>query len=477
VKNPIEYLTNTEYNHALRIIGRSPNPLSKYKIKKEIEKSETNETPKQYVYHMLDRLSPPKELLSGYNDDLVICKWNAIRGDSNERLRLVRFINDYFKMGWKIETNDLDANEAPYKISIDDSNGIITIKHGSAIRVKIQRRGDNGFFGIVDVDLYIYKPADSRLPIEAMERGIMLKRNEETLLPELFDEEHKLYIRKDNNNLCLNKFCLHDTSEQPLDFFSNIHNSNSISYLNINHTDKVSKSLKLLNEKQDKLMDEMKKMNRPTGGLVASKLISHYDEMLGDLKNTFLKKEEIQSDRRQWRYSINIRGLIVYILGEIKSEDKRIHNKRISKVLENLHNNYPADFPFLKYYREFKEQYEIERGRQTPAKLPKFFDEVNLLKNIALELQSQIYTADINFLNYWVTKRYVEGVVSYFKTAVDNKALQIEGLPTSLWEKLREYQIANFDVISKYLRYEHNNVESARKRLTSLAARGWKVYF
>lgn len=68
-------------------------------------------------------------------------------------------------------------------------------------------------------------------------------------------------------------------------------------------------------------------------------------------------------------------------------------------------------------------------------------------------------------------------MVSYFKTAVDNKALQIEGLPTSLWEKLREYQIANFDVISKYLRYEHNNVESARKRLTSLAARGWKVYF
>lgn len=109
-----------------------------------------------------------------------MCEWNAVPDNTNEVLKPVKFIVDYFKMGLAIKKGDL-----PYKISKDDNNGTITIVYGSTTVVKIQRKGSFNLFGIEDVKLYMYTSPESRLPTKTIEKGIRLKRNEETLEPVL----------------------------------------------------------------------------------------------------------------------------------------------------------------------------------------------------------------------------------------------------------------------------------------------------
>ena len=58
--------------------------------------------------------------------------------------------------------------------------------------------------------------------------------------------------------------------------------------------------------------------------------------------------------------SLNTRGLILYMLGILKEneENHRVRNVEVSKVLENLAENYKKEFPFLIHYKEIKELYD-----------------------------------------------------------------------------------------------------------------------
>ncbi|PWU79748.1 MAG: hypothetical protein DLM72_15800 [Candidatus Nitrosopolaris wilkensis] len=181
---------------------------------------------------------------------------------------------------------------------------------------------------------------------------------------------------------------------------------------------------------------------------------------------TTVEISRMESDRRNWRYSLNIRGFILYILGEIElqQEDHKIHNKRIEKVLQNLSEHHLRYFPFLMYYDEFKNAYETLALR---GKVQKKF-QVELLKNIAQELRFQIHTADDGFLEYWVTKRYSEEITFYFIAASRLAGLEYEDLEdldeflTHLsLEKLIQYQKNNLQVMKEYLERENENIEGA----------------
>jgi hypothetical protein len=68
---------------------------------------------------------------------------------------------------------------------------------------------------------------------------------------------------------------------------------------------------------------------------------------------------EIESDRRNWKYSLNTRGLILHVLGMIKeeNEDGRVRNVQISSVLKNLSENYGDEFAFLVHFSEIEKLY------------------------------------------------------------------------------------------------------------------------
>ena len=63
--------------------------------------------------------------------------------------------------------------------------------------------------------------------------------------------------------------------------------------------------------------------------------------LLSELDDTAIESaaSEIKSDRRNHEYSLNSRGLILYVLGMIKEENEesgRVRNVEISDVLQNL---------------------------------------------------------------------------------------------------------------------------------------------
>lgn len=143
--------------------------------------------------------------------------------------------------------------------------------------------------------------------------------------------------------------------------------------------------------------------------------------------------EEIYMNNELYVYSLNIRGLILYILAEIYNENKNNfdrnkvkkrkinYNPQISRVIENLAANYSKKFPFLSNYIEMK---KIINKISSSKDFEKYY-EVKILRKIADELNHQINfderysNLDVDFNNndmmyYWITKRYFTEIIHYF---------------------------------------------------------------
>jgi hypothetical protein len=90
---------------------------------------------------------------------------------------------------------------------------------------------------------------------------------------------------------------------------------------------------------------------------------------------------------------------------------RRKHNVQLSCMLANLSEHFPNNFSFLLYYTDFRKALKKKEHEEKNLEL---FSEAEALKKIAMELQYQIESADIHFLQYWVTKRYMEQVIDYF---------------------------------------------------------------
>ena len=241
-------------------------------------------------------------------------------------------------------------------------------------------------------------------------------------------------------------------------------------------TDKFTKieELALLNEKKIKEIRERagKDIPIPVVQLDTSETIQIGSEIT-----------EIENNRRKWRYDLNIRGLILYILGEIELEENellkgrehkhKIHNKRISKVLENLSDHKANEFVFLWRYHWFREQYNILKDKEN---LPNYY-EVELLKKIARELQYLVYSADIKLLEYWVTRRY-SGEITYYLIAADRGGLLQPQLSDDTGSLIRYYQLQNLYVINKYLVDEHKELDNAYDALLhSSFSEDLQIYF
>ena len=180
------------------------------------------------------------------------------------------------------------------------------------------------------------------------------------------------------------------------------------------------------------------------------------DEEKNEIRRLVAENEKIKNDERKWRYDLNIRGFILYILGEINLENKgRGRNNRISEILHI--QRFKADkYPFLRFYDAFREIYKQLEDKEG---LPKYY-EVELLKKIALELQFLVHTADIELLNYWMTRRF-SGETTYYLVAS-------EGLLPTFTEEIStigDYQVTNFQAMDRYLSNEKKRVEASLKEL------------
>ena len=180
-------------------------------------------------------------------------------------------------------------------------------------------------------------------------------------------------------------------------------------------------------------------------------------------------------NNRLYVYSLNIRGLILYILAEIEDESKinserykgkkrKIsHNPQISKVIENLAKHYSSKFPFLYNFLEMRKIISKIGSSNNSER----HYEIKILRKIAKELKHQIYfdesysNLDLNnnnnnLINYWVTKRYFTELYHYFmyiyKFLEEDKKDELNLL-------LKDYQEKMLMLMKEYLEKEEESVE------------------
>ena len=158
---------------------------------------------------------------------------------------------------------------------------------------------------------------------------------------------------------------------------------------------------------------------------------------------------QIESDRRNWKYYLNTRGLILYILAMMTEEQTsgRQKNVEISKALQNIGENFKGEFSFLMHYREIKEIYDKMAEDRHRSDYEYF--QVKCLKQIALELQYSLDTLNKNDLDYYITKRYVDDTMRrYFVVGAKwNPLMSIDSIPAII----REYYTHNQILNRKYL--------------------------
>ena len=113
--------------------------------------------------------------------------------------------------------------------------------------------------------------------------------------------------------------------------------------------------------------------------------------------------------------------------------------------MQNLSENYKDEFPFLIYYKEIKELY-YKLATEKGISEYKYFH-VQLIEQIAFELQHSLDTIDKEDLNYYIIKRYSEELTWYYMAPLK---LSLLPLPTVI----REYYVFTQEFLKNYLEKE-----------------------
>ena len=426
----------------------SMRPLSSYEIKKEMEKYDMKDSESPYVYEMIKELVPRPIRI----DDSFLFKIDdTIPGDKNCEKNIAMVLNKRFNLGWTEK-------------DIQDGNSIIFTKVSrDIIQLECSRN---------DTTVYIKLEGNPPKSIEE------LPSKPDTL--EIFqgDRRHRIYPLiyyrhpdvhgKDTGNIYLDSDLVDREDRPRLGYFDQYYRL-PVSYLDITFDDECDKKVAENNSRIGEIFQLREERKAKAEEIEKDHLVPftvfNTPEEKEEIQRLFAENSEIKKNTRNWRYELNIRGLILYILGEIELEknESRKHNNRISKVLQHLYE-YKANkqkFPFLRFYENFRDKYkQIESKERLPA-----YYEVKLLKKISLELQNLVRTADIDLLNYWVTRRF-SGEITYYFIALRRTML------SSLLNRedvlfFADYQLRNLEVIMEYLVDEYKKVQTIYNDLSS----------
>jgi hypothetical protein len=142
-------------------------------------------------------------------------------------------------------------------------------------------------------------------------------------------------------------------------------------------------------------------------------------------------------DRRKWKYSLNFRGLLLYLAGEARS--KRQNNKRLRKVISN-----PVILelaPFLQYWQDF------EKSR---------FDVTGVLREIGIEFQNLLTIHSTEYLQRRVTERYFFTVDTFFVRLkrAGSFHIYIRLVDRQTHQKIKDYRLKMYSMLNEWHKKE-----------------------
>lgn len=407
------FLTNSKYNEILEVIGLSRDPISISEILKEMG------TPKdKYVYDMIELLVPL------YYEPLFLFNWTKVstiaareKGtwSSYDTLHITGALlrlNHVFKLRWAIKGYNTDSGEY-----IRQNIGL-EFKKAKGIEQLIISHSHNRNI-IIERDLSVKEKAHLRIVNEGEEYSSSSQ------------SQPLLITKKKGNNLYV-YFEIFGGDFRPVKYlFATSKNDH-----------------KPMQQYKNELYSQHPEYD--SLGIMITPDILRITE-LPDISNVELHHAEKTTDRTSnWKFRLNIRGLLLYILGrfgedsnkEKKKKKKVKYNVRgLHNVLENLSQNYSGDFPFLLYYSDIKKVFDNLLRQNIPKYL-----QIEILKNIAFELRSLLDTASIEDLNYEVTKRYYDKIRLFF--------FERFSLLTSITPLIEDRGLVDLDTANKITKYQ-----------------------
>jgi hypothetical protein len=143
------------------------------------------------------------------------------------------------------------------------------------------------------------------------------------------------------------------------------------------------------------------------------------------------------SDRRRWKYSLNFRGFLLYVVGE--SRAKRQDNGRLRKVISNHVILELA--PFLQYWQDFEKS---------------GFNVIGTLREIGIEFQNLLTVHNIEYLQRRVTERYFFAVDRYFGRLKLAGSFHIytKIVDRQTHEKLKDYRLKMYSMLNEWHKKE-----------------------
>lgn len=161
------------------------------------------------------------------------------------------------------------------------------------------------------------------------------------------------------------------------------------------------------------------------------------------------KLKDLKGDPNNKQYSLSVSGLLLYILNELEQDklDGYDINSEINTALKNLSANFVHEFPFLYNFDKFEKLFYTISPNNVNYGL-------EVLKKISIALIN-LLDCHIDFLDYWVTRRYHNEIMLYLLEAINVGLLENDKKNASL---IQSYSLKILPLLREYLEYESKDI-------------------
>lgn len=217
--------------------------------------------------------------------------------------------------------------------------------------------------------------------------------------------------------------------------------SNQIRFLKISYKDNIHNEI-------SRLEDEFDLHPETTVSIIADGEQAEWDSKRTEAD---FKISDLKNNKSNWRYSLNLKGFLLYLLAVDKNKRAAIPYTKINRLIMNIKYKDPQEFSFLKYFDIFDEI------QGSPNR------KIDLLFEITLELQHQLKEITAKFLREYSIRRCYDEISSWdaindmnpFKRAM-SKRVKKNHL------KLKQYKLA---ILNQLIPSEKNLIKNMMQDL------------
>ena len=365
-------LTNPDYYRLLGIIGQSEEPLDNKQIIKNFEEmyGPTN----KYIYDLLKELCPSNEEI---HDDLLFVWEDLLKFDSNKLKTQCEKILKSINQKWDkfYYDNHLDSASNPKYLTI--FNGESLSESDNWIKIQSNNKNSAFFNPLYDYPILIIIFSNKELNIFPVFTKLK-KKKLHVYSRYLISSKRRQFLNFmiDKQNFLLAQNVLQGIVQvgqqsSSIDVPTNL----SEWFIKLSAHQRIENNK--LNEEELKLLNSSKHINQ---------IIEKFNKITGN--------------RRYWKYRLNFRGLLLYLI--LYDSDKFKHTKKDKKIFENVLSK-PSIIeiaPFLEF----------------PTKIEQVgFDGKKIAITIANELRNQLHIDIDN--DYFLLQRFTERFYFEFEKA------------------------------------------------------------